>query len=144
MFIVKDERIPEGKSTQTNDTKTAVDIVLNALGIPEDESAAQVFLLDVAALNFGEKITFNNCCTVACVRDSEIEGTVDFDIAATATELLGHCTDDYASRIWNEIQDAVIRDMWECSGLSEGDGYASGDVALAIGRALCDRLGIEI
>ena len=136
MFIVKDERTPEGKSTQTNDTKTAVDIVLNALGIPEDESAAQVFLLDVAALNFGEKITFNNCCTVACVRDS--------DIAATATELLGHCTDDYASRIWNEIQDAVIRDMWECSGLSEGDGYASGDVALAIGRALCDRLGIEI
>ena len=29
-------------------------------------------------------------------------------------------------------------------GESEGDGYASGDVALAIGRALCDRLGIEI
>lgn len=56
------------------------------------------------------------------------------EIEAAATELLSHCVDDYAMRIWAEIRDDVILDVFECSGINNGDGFAVGDIALAIGR----------
>lgn len=35
----------------------------------------------------------------------------------------------------------MIEDVFECSGVESGDGFAGGDVALAIGRALLHCLG---
>ena len=63
------------------------------------------------------------------------------DIEVVAIGLLSHCTDDYAMRIWEKIKNAVIEDVFECSGVENGDGFAGGDVALAIGRALLHCLG---
>ena len=32
----------------------------------------------------------------------------------------------------------------ECSGIEAGEGFTDGDVALAIGRVICARLGIQM
>lgn len=66
---------------------------------------------------------------------------VDQLIAATATRLLKICTDDYASRIWRTIETDVVADVLECT--ADEDSFTDGDVALAIGRAICERLGLE-
>ena len=65
------------------------------------------------------------------------------EIEAAATRLLKSSVDDYASRIWEHIKDMVIDDVIECSGISNGEGFSDGDVCLAIGRAICEKLGIE-
>lgn len=53
--------------------------------------------------------------------------------------LLNKLTDDYASRICDEIIDDVIDDVVECA----DEEWSEGDIKLAIGRVLCSRLGIE-
>lgn len=70
-----------------------------------------------------------------------------YQINFMASVLLEKCTDDYASRIYEKIKDYVRNDVAECSAISETgnpDDFADGDVALAIGRAVCEALGIEI
>ena len=63
------------------------------------------------------------------------------EIENVATELLSHCVSDYTMCIWTAIKDDVILDVFECSGIDSGDGFANGDVSLAIGRVLLGRLG---
>lgn len=64
------------------------------------------------------------------------------NIAAVATKLLSACTNDYTSRIWDVIGENVIADVLECT--EDEDGFTDGDVALALGRAICKRVGVEI
>ncbi len=68
----------------------------------------------------------------------------DNGISEVACKLLTVCVDDYDARIWNVIKDDVIDDVLECSGIEDGEGFTDGDVALAIGRAISERLGIEV
>lgn len=65
-------------------------------------------------------------------------------ITEVALKLLTTCVDDYDTRIWNTIENDVIDDVLECSGIERGEGFTDGDVALAIGRAISSRLGLEI
>ena len=68
----------------------------------------------------------------------------DNGLSEVAMELLTLCVDDYNSRIWNVIKDDVLTDVLECSNIADGEGFTEGDVALAIGRAIAGRLGIEV
>lgn len=63
----------------------------------------------------------------ATVRNKQIAWYTEF--------LLNKLTDDYASRICDEIIDDVI----ECA----DEEWSEGDIKLAVGRVLCSRLGIE-
>lgn len=56
--------------------------------------------------------------------------------------MLKSCADDYASRIWQSIRTDVIADVLECT--DGEDGFVKSDVALAIGRGLSKRLGLEV
>lgn len=49
---------------------------------------------------------------------------------------------DYSSRILSLIEDDIVADVMECSDYANGT-WSDGDITLAIGRVLCDRLGIE-
>lgn len=71
--------------------------------------------------------------------------TVDYEdeITKEAERLLKDCVDDYATRIWEEIAKDVIDGVIEYSGIADGEDFSDGDVCLAIGRAICQRLGIE-
>lgn len=65
------------------------------------------------------------------------------DVESTALHLLGLCvSDDYAADIWSRIKDDVVADVYECSGYQAGEGFSDSDVRFAIGRALCDRIGV--
>ena len=63
-------------------------------------------------------------------------------IANYCTEFLKIATDDYAFRIWNVIENDVINDVLECT--DGKDGFTKGDVALALGRVIAKKLGIEV
>lgn len=52
---------------------------------------------------------------------------------------LKRLTDDYASRIYDAIINDVISDIDECA----DDDFNDSDIHLAIGRAICSRIGIE-
>lgn len=49
-------------------------------------------------------------------------------------------SDDYLSDIVNAIIDDVVRDVDECA---DSKNWNEDDVKLAVGRVLCERLGIE-
>lgn len=55
--------------------------------------------------------------------------------------MLKSCTDDYSYAIWMLIRDDVVADIKECT--DGEDGFTQGDLALAIGRVLTKRLGLE-
>ena len=69
---------------------------------------------------------------------------IDKGITLSAEKILTEAVDDYASKILEEISEDVISDVRETSGLAEGEDFSDGDVKLAIGRALCTRLGIAV
>lgn len=60
-------------------------------------------------------------------------------IEIIAMEFLKPAMDDYASKIWADIQEDVINDVLECAVAAEDGGFTDGDVALAIGRAISKR-----
>lgn len=60
-----------------------------------------------------------------------------------AGAVLKRTTDDYASRIYEIIKEDVRADVRECVSYVESQGFTQGDVQLAIGRAICKRIGIE-
>ena len=64
------------------------------------------------------------------------------DIAAVLDGLGGErpVSDDYWPAIARAIQDDVVKDVMECA--DEG-AWNNDDVSLAVGRVLCDRLGID-
>lgn len=74
----------------------------------------------------------------------EIVRYKDCGISEVACGLLTACVDDYDSRIWDVIRDDVLEDVLMCSGIKNGEGFTEGDVALSIGRAIAERLGIEV
>ena len=51
-------------------------------------------------------------------------------------------TGDYSSRILSVIEDDVVADVMECSSYATDRTWSDGDLTLAIGRVLCNRLGI--
>lgn len=57
--------------------------------------------------------------------------------------LLVLCDEENARRIHDAIVDEVIEDVYETSAWQEFGEFSSGDVDLAIGRVLRDRLGLE-
>ena len=61
-------------------------------------------------------------------------------IEMAALTVLKTATDDYASRIWGVIKADVISDVEECA----DEEFSDGDVALAVGRAICPYLGIDV
>lgn len=62
-------------------------------------------------------------------------------VRGIAEELLRKAmSDDYSDRVASEIMSDVIQDVDECA---DSDDWNIDDVRLAIGRALCARLGIE-
>ncbi len=63
-------------------------------------------------------------------------------IGEVATKLLKTCADDYASRIWTAIEEDVVADVLECSAAAEDGGFTDGDVALAVGRTVHERLEV--
>lgn len=65
------------------------------------------------------------------------------EIEQVALQTLTICTSDYAARIWENIGNDVISDVVECSAICDEGYFSDGDVVLAIGRVLCNRLGIE-
>ena len=70
-----------------------------------------------------------------------------FEIDAEATRLLKSCVDYYTGYIYDEIRDYVREDVVACSEISETgnmNDFTTGDVALSIGRAICERLGVNI
>lgn len=73
------------------------------------------------------------------------DGKIDVDpaIDRCAGAVLTRATDDYASRIYEIIKEDVRADVRECVSYVESQGFTQGDVQLAIGRAICKRLGIE-
>lgn len=94
-------------------------------------------------MTFGDVFTRHPYFKVWCVPDEAY--LLHREIEENATRLLKTCTDDYASRIWNVIRDEVVNDVLLCACEPSGeDDFADGDVALAIGRAIAERLGYEV
>lgn len=54
--------------------------------------------------------------------------------------LIKSMSTDYIEDVFKAIADDIVEDVLETSGISEGDGFSDGDVALAIGRVLKDKL----
>lgn len=66
------------------------------------------------------------------------------EVKPTALYLLNACvSDDYSEQLWDVIGKDVIEDVWECSGIQDGEMFSDTDVRYAIGRVLCDLLGVE-
>ena len=94
-------------------------------------------------MTFGDVFTRHPYFKVWCVPDEAY--LLHREIEEAATRLLKTCTDDYASRIWSAIRDEVVDDVVLCACEPSGeDGFTDGDIALAIGRALAERLGYEV
>lgn len=67
----------------------------------------------------------------------------DREIEEAAQPLLAASTSDYSTRIWEIIGADVVDDVRECSAIFDEGYFSDEDVRLAIGRALCQWLGIE-
>lgn len=59
--------------------------------------------------------------------------TVEQEIELEACKLLKDAVDDYHAAIWAKIKDDVIDDV---KGAADAENFTTGDVALAIGRAV--------
>ena len=66
----------------------------------------------------------------------------EFELRANISEMLKRFTDDYASQLESILIDEITEDVMECSDYDNGI-WTDGDIALAIGRTLCDRLIVE-
>ena len=53
--------------------------------------------------------------------------------------ILGNLPTEYSAPIAEKIADDVARDVWETA---DREDWSMGDVALAVGRVLCKKLGI--
>lgn len=58
---------------------------------------------------------------------------IEQEIQTEALRLLKKCTDDYNAAIWRKLGPDIIQDVKECA---NSDAFTTGDVALAIGRAI--------
>lgn len=139
MFLVTDLTGKVPYTTAINDVKTVRDVIVGITG----ESRVGDAIQGIASyVSFGTEFICQPRFKVKCVKDVDAEMPIAQSIAMAAARLLATCTDDYASRIWNRIEDTVIADVLECTDDCE-DGFTDGDVALAIGRAIAEQFGIE-
>ena len=141
MFLVKDLSRAQQDVTEVHDTKDVLDIIIGLCDLDG------VKLEDVdhvlSRMTFGDVFTRHPYFKVWCVPDEAY--LLHREIEEAATRLLKTCTDDYASRIWSAIRDEVVDDVVLCACEPSGeDGFTDGDIALAIGRALAERLGSEV
>lgn len=141
MFLVKDLSRAQQDVAEVHDTKDVLDIIIGLCDLDG------VKLKDVghvlSRMTFGDVFTRHPYFKVWCVPDEAY--LLHLEIEEAATRLLKTCTDDYASRIWSAIRDEVVDDVVLCACEPSGeDGFTDGDIALAIGRALAERLGYEV
>jgi len=64
------------------------------------------------------------------------------ELRADISKILKQFTDDYSGDLERELMEDIVSDIVECSDFENGI-WSEGDIALAIGRVLCNRLGIE-
>lgn len=140
MYLLTDLTNKYPHTTQLNDVKDVGDVVI---GITGNAAIGRTAELIASNMSFGSEFTCVDTFRLRCVDDDDVTVAISKDIAAVAHSKLMQCMDDYAKRVWDVIGDAVTDDVLTCT---EGckDGFSSGDVALAIGRAIADRLGIEV
>ena len=140
MYLITDLTGKVPYTTKINDAKTVRDVIV---GITGDGRAGDAILGIIGYMSFGNEFICQPRFKVKCVRDVDAEMPLAKSIATTAMRLLATSTDDYAARIWNCIEDAVIADVLECTDDCE-NGFTNGDVALAIGRAISEQFGVEV
>ena len=141
MFLVKDLSRAQQDVAEVHDTKDVLDIITGLCDLenPRLEDIDHV----LSRMTFGDVFTRHPYFKVWCVPDEAY--LLHREIEEAATGLLKTCTDDYASRIWSIIRDEVVDDVVLCACEPSGeDGFTDGDIALAIGRALAERLGYEV
>lgn len=140
MFLVTDLTGKAPRMTMINDVKMVRDVVI---GITGDSKAGDAILGVAGYMRFGDEFICQPHFKVNCVRETDAETWITNQIAAAATRLLTTCTDDYAIRIWDRIEALVVADVLECTDNCE-DGFTSGDVALAIGRAIAKQFDVDV
>lgn len=139
MFLVKDLAHPQYDAEYIHDTNDVLDIITGITGRDDLDDVAQV----LGQMTFGDVFTRHPDFKVWCVPDEAY--LLHREIEEAATRLLKTCTDDYASRIWGVIHDEVVNDVVLCACEPSGeDGFTDGDIALALGRAIAERFGIEV
>lgn len=141
MFLVKDLTRAQQDVTDVHDTKDVLDILIGLYDLDDRgfENTGRI----ISHMTFGDVFTRHPYFKVWCVPDEAY--LLHREIEEAATRLLKTCTDDYASRIWSAIRDEVVDDVVLCACEPSGeDGFTDGDIALAIGRALAERLGYEV
>ena len=126
-FLVTDLTHKYPRITQLNDTRDVGDVIVGITG-------------NTAAARTAELIAAN---MMRCVQNDDVTVAIAEDIAAVAHAKMARCMDDYAERIWAFIGSTVTADVLACTDGGR-DGFSDGDVALAIGRSIADRLGIEV
>ena len=137
MYLVKNLTTKQQVS-KVYDSKDVLDIIIGITG-NEPTGVNEVLW----QMTFGNVFTRYPYFKVWFVPDETY--LLHREIEEAATRLLKTCTDDYALRIWSTIHDEVINDVLLCAcGPSSEDGFTDGDIALVIGRAIADRLGIEV
>ena len=140
MFLVTDLTHKYPRTTQLNDTKDVGDVIV---GITGNTAAGRTAELIAANMQFGNECTCADTFRMRCVQNNDVTVAIAEDIAAVAHAKMARCMDDYAERIWAFIGSAVTADVLACTDGGR-DGFSDGDVALAIGWAIADRLGIEV
>ena len=139
MFLVKNLTRAQQDVSEVHDTKDVLDIIIGITGRDDLVDVEEVLW----RMTFGDVFTRHPYFKAWCVPDEAY--LLHREIEEAATRLLKTCTDDYASRIWSAIRDEVVDDVVLCACEPSGeDGFTDGDIALAIGRALAERLGYEV
>ena len=65
------------------------------------------------------------------------------DLKYTVNHLLTQSvSEDYVSQVEDAIFEDVLWDVWECSGVRDGENYSDDDVRMAIGRVLLKRFSL--
>lgn len=140
MFLVTDRTGTTPHTTKLNDIKDLKYVVTQ---ITFDESIGNAAEIIAANMRFGDKFNYSGKFEICCIADNELTKAVTKNIVFAAHEKLKYCTDDYAERIWQCIKTDVINDVLACA---DGgiNGFTSGDIALAIGRAIATRFEIKV
>ena len=139
-FLVTDLTNKYPRITQLNDTRDVGDVIV---GITGNTAADRTAELIASNMKFGSEFTCADTFRMRCVQNDDVTVAIAEDIAAVAHAKMARCMDDYAERIWAFIGSTVTADVLACTDGGR-DGFSDGDVALAIGRSIADRLGIEV
>lgn len=140
MFLITDLSDKFPHTTKVNDTKGVRNIIV---GITGSDSTGNTAELIAANMRFGCEFTSVNSFKLRCIPDEDAVASAAENIAAVARRKMTNCMDDCAEKIWEAIEDTVIYDV--LSRTIDGKvGIADVDVALSIGRAIAERLGIEV